>query len=98
MKTKRYNTEAWFILGNQIRGQECKLQEVQKLLAPSASHIVKASSELSKQLVFSEQPTVDSFDVKISLPLLKNALSLAGKLNQTINKLRRNFIKPSLSV
>ena len=98
MKTKRYNTEAWFILGNQIRGQECKLQEVQKLLAPSASHIVKASSELSKQLVFSKQPTVDSFDVKISLPLLKNALSLAGKLNQTINKLRRNFIKPSLSV
>ena len=30
--------------------------------------------------------------------LLKNALSLAGKLNQSINQLRRNFIKPSLPV
>ena len=98
VKTKRYNTEVWFILGNQIRDQECKLQEVQKLLAPSASYIVQTSSELSKQPVFSKQPTVDSFDVKVSLPLLKNALSLAAKLNQTINKLRRHFIKPSLSV
>ena len=68
------------------------------MLAASASHIVQASSELTKQLVSSKQPTVDSFDVKVPLTLLKNALSLAGKLNQSINQLRRNFIKPSLPV
>ena len=41
---------------------------------------------------------MDSFDVKVPLTLLKNALSFACKLNQTINQLRRNFIKPSLPV
>ena len=41
---------------------------------------------------------MDSFDVKVPLTLLKNALSLAGKFNQSINQLRRNFIKPSLPV
>ena len=74
-KTKRYNKEVWVILGDQIRSQNCKLQEVQKLLAASASHIVQASSELRKQLLSSKQPTVDSFNVKVSLTLLKNALS-----------------------
>ena len=44
----------------------------------------------------SKQPTADSFDVKVPLTLLKSALSLAGKLNQSINQLRSNFIKPSL--
>ena len=53
------------------------------MLAASVSHIVQASSELTKQLVSSKQPTADSFDVK---------------LNQSINQLRRNFIKPSLPV
>ena len=44
-----------------------KLQEVQKLIAVSASPIVQAFSELTKQLVPSKQPTVDSFDVKVPL-------------------------------
>ena len=44
-----------------------KLQEVQKLLAVSASPIVQAFLELTKQLVPSKQPTVDSFDVKVPL-------------------------------
>ena len=46
----------------------------------------------------SKQPTVDSLDVKVPLALLKNALSLAGKLNQSTNQLRRNFIRPSLPI
>ena len=101
MKTKRRNTEVWVTLGNRILSQDCKLQEVQKLLAASASLIVQASSELTKQLVSSKQPAVDSFDVKSPLALLKNALSFAGKLEQSINQLRRDFIKtikPSLPV
>ena len=95
MKTKRCNTEVCVTVGNRIRSQDCKLQEVQKLLVASASRIVEASSEITKQLVSSKQPTVDSFDVKVPLTLLKNVLSLVGKLNKTINQLRRNFIKPS---
>ena len=59
---------------------------------------MQASSELTKQLVPSKQPTADSFDVKVPLTSLKYALSLAGKLNQSINQVRRNFIKPSLPV
>ena len=98
IKTKRCTTEVWVTLGDQIRSLDYKLQKVQKLLAASASHIVQPSSKLTKQLVSSKQPTVDSFDVKVTLTLLKNALSLAGKLNQSINQLRRNFIKPSLPV
>ena len=74
------------------------MQEVQKLLPISASHIAKASSKLTKQLVSTKQPTVDSFDVKVPLTLLSNALSLAGTLNQSINQLGRIFIKPSLPV
>ena len=96
MKTKRCNTEVWVTLEGRIRSQDCKLQEFEKLLAASASHIVQASSELTKQLVSSKQPTVDLFDVKVPLTLLKNALSLAAKLNQSINPLRGSFIKPSL--
>ena len=64
----------------------------------SASHIMQASSKLKKQLVSSKQPTIDSFDIKIPLTLLKNALSLTGKLNQSFNQLRKNFIKPLLPV
>ena len=40
VKTKRCNTEVWVILGDRIPSQDCKLQEIQKLLAASASHIV----------------------------------------------------------
>ena len=46
----------------------------------------------------SKQPTIDSFDIEIPLTLLKNTLSLTGKLNQSFNQLRKNFIKPSLPV
>ena len=94
MKTKRCTTEVWVTLGDQICSQDFKLQEVQKLLVASASHIVQVSSELTKQLVSPKQPTVDSFDVKVALTLPKYVLSLAGKLNQSINQLRRIFIKP----
>ena len=59
---------------------------------------MQASSELIKEMVSSKQPAADSFDVKVPLTLLKNTLSLAGKLNQSINQLRKNFIKPSLRV
>ena len=65
MKTKGSYTEVWVTLGNQIRSQDCKLLEVQKLLAASASRIV----------VSSKQPTVDSFDAEVPLTLLKNAVS-----------------------
>ena len=98
METKRCNTKVWVTLGNRVCSQDCKLQKVQKLLAASASHIVQASSELTKQLVSFKQSTVDSFNVKVPLTLLKNAVSLAGKLDQSINQPRRNFIKPSLPV
>ena len=98
MKTNRCNTGVWVTLEERIHSQDCKLQEVQKLLSVSDSHKVQASSELTKQLRSSKQPTVDSFDVKVPLTLLKNALFLAGKLNQSINQLRRSFIKPSLPV
>ena len=56
MKTKRCNTEVWVTLGDRIRSQDCKLQEVQKLLAASASFIVQASSELTKQLCLLNSP------------------------------------------
>ena len=85
-------------LGDQTCCQDCKKQKVQKLLTVSASHKVQASSELKKQLVPSKQSIVDSIDVKVPLTLLKNTLSLSGKLNQSINQLRRSFIKPSLLV
>ena len=98
MKTNRCNTGVWVTLDDRIHSQDCKLQEVQKLLSVSDSHKVQAFSELIKQLVSSKQPTVDSFDIKVPLTLLKNALFLAGKLNQSINQLRRSFIKPSLPV
>ena len=81
-KTKRCNTEVRITLGDGKRSQHCKLRDVQK-----------NSSELSKQLVSSKQLTVDSFDVKMSLTLLKNALFLASELNESIQQLRRNFIK-----
>ena len=74
------------------------MQEVQKLLEASASHIVQASSEFTNQLVSSKEPSVNSFDVNVPLTMLKNALSLASALNQSINQLRKNFIKPSLPV
>ena len=74
------------------------MQEVQKLLPVSASHIAKAFSKVTRQLVSSKQPSVDSFDVKVPLTLLSNALSPAGTLNQSINQLGRSFIKPSLPV
>ena len=35
-------------------------------------------------------------NVTVPLTVLKNALPLTGNFNQTINYLRRNFIKPSL--
>ena len=35
-------------------------------------------------------------DVKVPWTVLKNALPLTGNFNQTMNYLRRNFIKPSL--
>ena len=42
---------------------------------------------------------MNSFDVNVPLmTLLKNALSLASALNQSINQLRRTFIKASLPV
>ena len=93
-KTKQCTTEVWVTLGEWVRSQYCKLQEVQKLLAAPASQIVQASSELTKQLVSSKQPRTDSLDAKVPLTLLQNALSLAGKLNRSINQLRRNFITP----
>ena len=96
MKRERWNTEVWVTLGDQLRSQDCKLQKVEKLLAASVSHIGEASSELIKEMVSSKQPIADSFDVKVPLTLLKNALSLAGKLNQSINQVRKIFIKPSL--
>ena len=98
IKTKWCNTQVWVTLVDRICSQDCKLQEVQKLLTALASHIVQASSELTKQLASSIQPQVDSFDIKVSFRLLKYALSLAVKLNQSINLLRRLFIKPSLPV
>ena len=48
MKTKRCNTEAWVTLGDRVCSQDCKLEDVQKLLEASASHIVQASSEFTK--------------------------------------------------
>ena len=81
-KTKPCNTEVRITLGDRKRSQDCKLWDVQK-----------NSSELAKQLVPSKQLTVDSFDVKMSLTLLKNALFLTSELNESIQQLRRNFIK-----
>ena len=81
-KTKPRNTEVRITLGDRKRSQDCKLRDVQK-----------NSSELAKQLVPSKQLTVDSFDVKMSLTFLKNALFLASELHESIQQLRRNLIK-----
>ena len=40
IKTKQCKTEVWVILGDRVCSQDCKLQEVKKLLASSASHLV----------------------------------------------------------
>ena len=56
METKRCNTEVWVTMGDQIRSQDFKLQEVQKLLAASASHILQASSELTNNWCLLNSP------------------------------------------
>ena len=95
LKPKLCNKEIYTILGDRLRSQDRKLQDIQKFHAASTSLVVKAASELSQYLQASSQGN-KAIDIKTPLTMLKDALSLAGCANQSLNKLRRNLIKPSL--
>ena len=95
LKTKLCNSEIYAILGDRLRNQDRKLQDIQKFHAASTSLVIKAASEITQYLQASSQDS-KALDIKTPLTMLKDALSLAGCTNQSINKIRRKLIKPSL--
>ena len=69
------------------------MQGPQKL--QSASVLLKASSEVSSMMQVVKQTGID-LDFEPPVSSLIESLSLAGKNNQSFNKLTRQLIKPSL--
>ena len=94
---KKTNTEIWVTLPGSVRSHDCKLQDIQKIFTTSTILSLKAASELTNILQSLKQgkPITDK-DIKTPMTSLKDSLSLAGKVNQSINQLRRYLIKPSL--
>ena len=72
-----------------------QVQELQKIQAASVSLLLKASSQLSNMMKLIKQKGIN-LDLKTPMNSLKDSLSLAGKTSQSLNRLRRQLIKPSL--
>ena len=72
-----------------------QVQELQKIQAVSVTMLLKASSQLSNMMKVVKQKGIN-LDLKTPINSLKDSLSLEGKTSQSLNKLRRQLIKPSL--
>ena len=93
LNSKRVNSSVCTGISVAQRTNDVGLQEIQKTHAASVSLILKAASEFTNLLsksIFSKD------GIMIPLTMLKDSLSLAEKMSQSINQLRRKLIKPAL--
>lgn len=92
LTTKRTNPEVWTAISGFHRTSDSKIQDIQTLFASSISLTLRAASTISSLSKSDE----NNAQIMESLSLLKDSLSIAGKVNQSINQYRRVAIKPSL--
>ena len=92
---KRTNKEIFVTLSSFHWTVDNQVQELQKIQAASVSLLLKASSQLSNMMKLVKQKGIN-LDLKTPMNSLKDSLSLAGKTSQSLNRLRRQLIKPSL--
>jgi len=93
LSAKRTNPEIWPTISGTNRTYEVKLQNIQKLHASSVTYMLQSASELTKILASTADKDID---IKKPLTMLKDSLSLAGKLIQSLNQFRRDIIKHAL--
>ena len=86
--------DSWTVISVAQKTNDITLQEIQKTHAASVSLILKAASEITNLL---SKSTSSKDDIMIPLTMPKDSFSLAGKMSQSINQLRRKLIKPALS-
>ena len=94
--TKITNQEIFPGLLTFQKNVERKIQEIQIVHAASTAMLRKAASQLttvSRNL----KGNKGASDFTGPINLLKDSVSLAIKVNQLINRLRRHLIKPTLS-
>ena len=97
LKTKEINKPVWTILAGSQRTIDKAIQDIQKMYASSVALTLKAASEMTYYLRHKEDHSRNSeLDIETPLSMLKDSLSIAGKVNQTINQFRRNLVRPSL--
>ena len=95
LSSKRTDKELFITLSIFHRTVDNQVQEPQKIQAESLTMLLKASSQLPNMMKVVKQKGI-SLDLKTPMNSLKDSLSLAGKKTQSLNKLRRQLIKPSL--
>ena len=77
------------------RNAEIKIQEIQKVHTATTVMLLKAASQLTS-VHRSLEGNKGASDLTGPVNLLKDSLSLPGKVNQLIYRLRRHLIKPTL--
>ena len=79
------------------RTADCALQEIEDTHASSVSILLKSATELTTYLSLIKDSEVKvKVDIKNPLTILKDSLSLVGKLNQILNQFCRNLVLPLL--
>ena len=74
---------------------ETKIQEIQKVCADFTAMLFKAASQLTS-VCRSLKGKMSALDSTSPMNLLKDLFSLAGRVNQFINRLRWHLIKATL--
>ena len=93
LEPPRSNREIWTTLSGPMRSTDAKLQEIQKTHSASVTMLLKAAASLTDLV---QGNNLKHGDIKEPMNFLKESLSLAGKVSQTTNQLRRDMVKPAL--
>ena len=88
---KRVNPEIWTKMGVFNRSTDSKLQEAQRSHSAGTTKMLRAASSLTG--MFKENMPKE---VREALTDLKDSMTLAGKLSQQLNQVRRDMIKPNI--
>ena len=90
LQVKLVNPEIWANAKAHLRVSDLKLQGVQQNFGASMTHILRATDKLC------EHAKLSNLDLKPTLEHLKQAISLAGAANQSLNQHRRENFKNGL--
>ena len=93
LAVKQVNREIWTSTSPDIRTRDYSLQEVQKTHGAMSTAVLLAVEELN---TLRAKTPANTSTIQLAIDKLKDSLKLAGRMNQQINKHRRDSFKPSI--